>query len=314
VSASEFAPKRGLAWVFFGRQGLRAGWGAALFLLLAGVASLVLILGLSALGLHQAQVLGDPNSARGVAAAMGLAALAFAAATGAMALIERRPLSAYGVGRTGLPLGALEGALTGLLAMAVLAGGLVAAGALRIDRVALPPSEAVASGLAWAGAFVLLALAEELSTRGYLLATLTRGLASTGSGARWAAIATTALFAVGHLANPGEGWIGLLSVVMIGLLFCLSVVRTGALWWAIGFHAAWDWAQSFLFGVGDSGSHVTGAWLTSRPDGPAWLSGGATGPEGSVLNLLVILMLTGWVLWRRPSWRQSLRASQSAGG
>jgi membrane protease YdiL (CAAX protease family) len=312
LSASESAPRRDLAWVFFGPHGLRAGWGAALFLLFAGAASLLLILGLSALGLHQAQVLGDPDSARGVAATSGLAAFAFAAATGAMALIERRRLSAYGVGRRGLPLGAIEGALTGLLAMVVLAGVLAATGALRIDHISLPPAHAAVSGLAWAGAFVLLALAEELSTRGYLLATLTRGLAFTGSGARWAAIATTALFAAGHLANPGEGWIGLLSVVMIGLLFCLSVVRTGALWWAIGFHAAWDWAQSFLFGVGNSGSHVTGAWLASRTDGPAWLSGGATGPEGSALNLLVVLALTGWLLWRRPGRPAGLL--QSAGG
>ena len=73
-------------------------------------------------------------------------------------------------------------------------------------------------------------------------------------------------------------------------MFAFSLWRTGSLWWAIGLHAAWDWAQSFLFGVADSGGISTHRLLSTHPVGPAWLSGGATGPEGSIFVLLVMLL------------------------
>jgi len=32
------------------------------------------------------------------------------------------------------------------------------------------------------------------------------------------------------------------------------LVYTGSLWWAVGFHAAWDWGQSCFYGTADSAS------------------------------------------------------------
>jgi len=48
-----------------------------------------------------------------------------------------------------------------------------------------------------------------------------------------------------HFWNPGENWIGLSGAALIGLFFCLTLRRTGNLWFAVGFHAAWDWGESF---------------------------------------------------------------------
>jgi len=73
------------------------------------------------------------------------------------------------------------------------------------------------------------------------------------------------------------------------------VWRTGALWWALGYHAAWDWAQSFLFGVADSGLMTPGALMSAHPAGPAWLSGGATGPEGSALMFAIVAASVGLI-------------------
>jgi hypothetical protein len=75
----------------------------------------------------------------------------------------------------------------------------------------------------------------------------------------------------------------LLQVAAAGMLFCFSVWRTGSLWWAIGFHCTWDWAQLFIFGTIGSGVRFAGGVLTATPVGPTWLSGGSAGPEGSVL-------------------------------
>jgi membrane protease YdiL (CAAX protease family) len=101
---------------------------------------------------------------------------------------------------------------------------------------------------------------------------------------------TSCYFGSIHLANSGESPAGLIAAGLIGLVFCLSLWRTGSLWWAIGFHTAWDWAQSFLYGVGDSGSTIAGHWLISHPAGRTILSGGATGPEGSVFVLPTIAL------------------------
>ena len=67
-------------------------------------------------------------------------------------------------------------------------------------------------------------------------------------------------------------------------------------WWAIGYHAAWDWAQSFLFGTADSGLLVQNHLLGSHPVGRVLISGGLTGPEGSIFDLGEMI-LTTLVIW-----------------
>ncbi|MEI2598332.1 CPBP family intramembrane glutamic endopeptidase, partial [Acinetobacter pittii] len=80
-----------------------------------------------------------------------------------------------------------------------------------------------------------------------------------------ALVFSVGVFAGGHLANKGETAMGLVSVALAGLTFVYVLYRTGSLWWAIGFHATWDWAQSFLYGVRDSGLAMEGHLLASHP-------------------------------------------------
>ena len=114
--------------------------------------------------------------------------------------------------------------------------------------IAIHGKTIVLATAAWTAAFVIVGLGEEFAFRGYLQFTLT-----TGMGFWPAAILLSALFGLAHAANPGESKFGLLSVVCFGLLFCLFLRRTGNLWWAVGFHAGWDWGQTFFYGVTDSG-------------------------------------------------------------
>ena len=82
---------------------------------------------------------------------------------------------------------------------------------------------------------------------------------------------------------------GIIAVSLAGLTFVFSLWWTGSLWWAIGFHAAWDWAQSYLYGVADSGLISQGHLLVSAPAGNPLISGGSTGPEGSLLVIPVLI-------------------------
>jgi uncharacterized protein len=73
--------------------------------------------------------------------------------------------------------------------------------------------------------------------------------------------------------------------------------RTGTLWFAVGMHASWDWGETFLYSVPDSGTIAPGHLLNSSFQGSAWLTGGSVGPEGSVLVFVLIGAM--WVVFDR---------------
>jgi hypothetical protein len=135
----------------------------------------------------------------------------------------------------------------------------------------------------WIVVFLFVGLFEEFLFRGYAQFTLANGMGF------WpAAVALSGGFAAIHLHNRGEDKIGSLSVFVIGMFFCLTLRRTGNLWFAVGMHAAFDWGETFLFSVPDSGLVAPGHLLNSSFHGPVWLTGGTVGPEGSVMAFAVV--------------------------
>jgi membrane protease YdiL (CAAX protease family) len=66
---------------------------------------------------------------------------------------------------------------------------------------------------------------------------------------------------------------GLLNAGLFGLLACFLQRRTGNLWMPIGVHMAFDWGETYFFGVADSGQVLPGHFLSPRSFGRAWLSG-----------------------------------------
>jgi hypothetical protein len=109
-----------------------------------------------------------------------------------------------------------------------------------------------------------------------------------------AAILSAAYFGYSHHGNSGEDWIGLVNAGAFGLLACFLLRRTGNLWMPIGVHTAFDWGETYFYGVANSGQKLPGHLLNSSSSGPAWLSGGAVGPEGSVLGTLLIVIV--WLI------------------
>ena len=91
-----------------------------------------------------------------------------------------------------------------------------------------------------------------------------------------------------------------LAAAAIGFFFCLTLRRTGNLWFAVGFHMAWDWGETFFYSVPDSGTIFPGHLLKSSFHGPRWLTGGMVGPEGSVLCFVVIAVTWAAFAMRYP--------------
>jgi hypothetical protein len=260
---------------------------------------------------------GGAQAPRFMITVEALMAFSTLAATWGMARIEGRPFGSYGFGGRRKTVLFAKGFLWGATFLALLVGVLWRAGWMAFDGRLLTAGEGLRYGLVWLAGFVLVAVFEESLMRGYAQMTLARGLASLytmafpeAAAARartvgfWAAAAAISfVFGASHGNNPGESPMGLVSAGLIGMVFCLTLWRTGSLWWALGFHAAWDWAQSFVFGVGDSGTMVQFHLLRTHPVGKVLLSGGTTGPEGSELVLVVMALIAGVVVWTLPAAR-----------
>jgi membrane protease YdiL (CAAX protease family) len=150
------------------------------------------------------------------------------------------------------------------------------------------------------------AAAEEALVRGYPL----RAIAE-AKGPAWALGVTAFGFAALHLPNlrdlPGLAPLALVNLAAAGLFLGALVLRTGNLWWATGAHVGWNWALAFLADLPLSGLEVIDApLLEGEARGSVWLSGGAFGPEASVLVGGVLIGAAAW------SWR-SRRLSRRAG-
>ncbi len=280
--------------LFIGPQGLRAGWACLLFL--AAMVLLGLLAGFILKLLHV------PAAPRGVALSalqMGggetVAVALVLLATFGMARLERRPRLSFGLGdRYAVPR-FIGGLVSGFAAISALVGLLWSRHLLVLHSAGLSTGSIARSALAWGLVFLLVGFFEEMLLRGYLLFTLARGI-----GFFWAALLLSVAFGAIHGKNPGETPVGLFSAGAVGLVFCLSIWYTRSLWWAIGAHAAWDWGESFFWGTSDSGLMVKGHLFNEHATGPALLSGGATGPEGSVFVFPILLLLAlGIFLWWR---------------
>ena len=204
-----------------------------------------------------------------------------------MSRIEKRKVGAYGLPlRRGTLRNFSIGAVWGFAAISFLLGVLWMAHGYHVGYVGLHGRQLVYYPLAWGVAFLLVGLSEEFTFRGYGQFTFT-----TGIGFWPAAILFSLLFGYIHSSNPGEHFIGLVQVVIISLFFCFTLWRTGTLWFAVGYHAAWDWGQTFFYGTPDSGLLGRGHLLNPTFTGPTWLTGGSVGPEGSYLNIPLVLLV-----------------------
>lgn len=201
-----------------------------------------------------------------------------------MAQLEGRPLGIYGLPLTGaFPKRFWQGFLVGLCEVSALVGLIAAFGGYSFGVLALHGTEILGWLLLWGVIFIFVGLFEEFAFRGYAQFTLADGMGF------WpAALLTSMAFAAAHLANPDERWFGLLSIFFIGFIFAFALRRTGNLWFVVGLHAAFDFGETFLFSVPDSGMRFPGHLSNSALSGATWITGGSAGPEGSIFSFLTM--------------------------
>ena len=269
--------------IFLNEKGLRAGWRLLIY------AAFV-----AAIGFGGGMVLQHfIRPTRGVFSPRYLFAgeifslvVVFGAAL-IMSRIEHRSPGVYGLPANGA-FGKLfwEGFLIGLVEISALVGLISAFGGYSFGTLALHGSSILRWAIVWAVFFVFVGLFEEFLFRGYTQFTLADGIGF------WpAAILLSGSFGYVHLKNPGEGPIGAAAVMMIGMVFALTLRRTGNLWLAVGWHASFDFGETFLYSVPNSGMVFDGHLSNASLHGAKWLTGGTVGPEGSVFSFLTMAIL-----------------------
>lgn len=108
------------------------------------------------------------------------------------------------------------------------------------------------------------------------------------------AFVSGALFVIHHVQNLsyyGFNFVFCLNVFLIGCLLVITVKYTRNVWWAIGFHSAWNFTQEYLFGLPNSGTSSILAVLSATNAKSNFFFNETYGNEASILTTVVIAVL-----------------------
>lgn len=210
---------------------------------------------------------------------------AFTAAA-AMSQLEGHSFTDYGLPLRGA-FGKLfwQGAFFGLAEITAVIGAISMFGSYHFGALAIHGTAILRWAAFWGAFFILVGLYEEFAFRGYVQFTLAQAVRF------WpAAVVLSVAFGLVHIANSGESKLGVAGVMLTGLFWCFTLRRTGNLWFAVGMHASFDFGETFLYSVPDSGYLFPGHLSNATLAGPSWLTGGSAGPEASVCDFIVLLI------------------------
>jgi membrane protease YdiL (CAAX protease family) len=159
---------------------------------------------------------------------------------------------------------------------------------------------------------LIAAVTEEVLMRGVLFRIVEENLGS------WIALAlSAAAFGALHAFNPGATLTSSIAIALeAGVLLAAVFMVTRRLWMVIGLHTAWNFTEGGIFGASVSGGDAHGM-LASHFHGPDVLTGGAFGPEASIVAVLICLAAGVTFLWIagrrghfvRPFWARGARTN-----
>jgi uncharacterized protein len=273
--------------LFSNPKGLRAGWRLLIFVgIFVGLGFLENWIVSHVFYLHQQASL-DPF---GIIYDEVLALTQALVATWIMARIESCSFADYGIPvRNAFGRNFWIGLAWGLVSTSLLIGLIAAFGGYRIVGLAIHGGALWYFLGLWVLANLLIGLSEEIQFRAYVLATLADGI-----GFWMAAILLSVGFgALHYFLKLHERWEDFASTGLLGMFVCLTLRRTGSLAFAIGFHAAFDFANFFVWSGQNAGEYAVGHLLETRWQGPQWLTGGMLGPEASWMVFVVIALMFG---------------------
>ncbi|WP_433552591.1 lysostaphin resistance A-like protein [Micromonospora zamorensis] len=151
----------------------------------------------------------------------------------------------------------------------------------------------VTGAVALLGFMAAAAVTEELLFRGVLFRVIEE---RTGT---WIALLLTGVvFGLMHLLNPDASLWGAVAIaVEAGFMLAACYAATRNLWVPIGLHFGWNFAAGGIFSVVVSGNGESEGLLDTSMSGPALVTGGDFGPEGSLYTVAAGVALTVVFMW-----------------
>lgn len=198
-------------------------------------------------------------------------------------LIERRSFADIGLGLHASGLNLLVGASAGALLVSLVIGILMLGGFYYVEGIVAKPG-LWTQLLAMAGIVFLISLFEEVMFRGLGLRILEEMLGSWG-----ALLLSATFFGLAHYFNPNGSISGAFGTFLGGLFLGAIYVTFRNLWLAVGVHWGWNFAQGQIFGSPVSGN-TSPHLLQSNIQGPDLWTGGAFGPESSLVSFIVLVI------------------------
>jgi len=219
-------------------------------------------------------------------------------------VIERRSVASIGWTGQAKWRGFIHGHLSGMASIL----GIVALmwcleGLARSNGDAVAPAGAWGdpSALVWIGVllvcFAVQGSVEEVFFRGWLFSLMAKR-----SNLVIGVVVSSALFALAHFSR-GQYWLITVSNALFGVFCCAWVVRSRSLFGVMGWHAGWNWLLAVGFGLPVTGFDVgiPPLLVALKASGPVWLSGGAHGPEASIVCVAYFLAGSA-LLFQRFNW------------
>ena len=141
--------------------------------------------------------------------------------------------------------------------------------------------------------FFGVAVGEEILFRGVLFKWIDKRW-----GPWWALLVSGLVFGLVHVTNNNATWwSGIAIAIEAGLLLGAAYKWSGTLWLPIGIHWAWNYTQGNIFGFAVSGNFAGSSWLKVVTTGPDLLTGGAFGPEASIISVVLGVAIAAWLVW-----------------
>jgi len=115
-------------------------------------------------------------------------------------------------------------------------------------------------------------------------------------GSLWGFVIACLIFSLAHMENPNYTVWTMVSMSSLGMLLTASYMLTRRIWLAWGVHFGWNYFQTAVFGMANSGVTDHTTFITPRITGPEWLTGGLFGIEASwaafaITTIVAILII-----------------------
>ena len=231
---------------------------------------------------------GEPVGTQGLMAFLLVSFITWLLAVAAwIAFVERRDAGTIGLTKAGAKAGFSAGLVAGVVMPTAVVACIWLAGAYEPGAL-FPAAQTPGAPVAIAGFFVCFLVqagTEEIIFRGWLMSVITRR-----TNIIVAVVISSLVFTLLHFSR-GQPWLVTGNILLFSLFASVWSISSNNIWGVMGWHAGWNWivATGFDLPVTGLDAGVPALLVSLIPAGPDLLTGGAQGPEGSIICTLFLV-------------------------